>query len=88
MMDPQGITKGGLGVDADSTFCRVYHLSATHAFLKQLARSVAVMLVEQHLELALGAADHAYVLDRRRVVLHGPATATRYGPKLLQYLAR
>ncbi|HJS84330.1 MAG TPA: ABC transporter ATP-binding protein [Acetobacteraceae bacterium] len=55
--------------------------------LKQLVRDMAVLLVEQHLELALSVADHVYVLDRGRVALRGPASAIRDDPRLLQYLA-
>ncbi len=33
-----------------------------------------VLVVEQHVPLVLGVADHAYVLDRGRVVLAGTAT--------------
>lgn len=55
--------------------------------LKQLVRTMAVLIVEQHLELALGVAEHVYVLDRGRVALHGPASEIRNDPRLLQYLA-
>jgi branched-chain amino acid transport system ATP-binding protein len=55
--------------------------------LKQLVREMAVVLVEQHLELALEVADYAYVLDRGRVALEGPARAIRDDPRLLQILA-
>jgi branched-chain amino acid transport system ATP-binding protein len=55
--------------------------------LKQLVREIAVVLVEQHLELALEVADYAYVLDRGRIALEGPARAVREDPRLLQILA-
>jgi branched-chain amino acid transport system ATP-binding protein len=55
--------------------------------LRELCRQIAVVLVEQHLELALGMADYAYVLDRGRVVLQGPAAEVRDNPQLLRYLA-
>jgi branched-chain amino acid transport system ATP-binding protein len=55
--------------------------------LKQLVHDMAVLIVEQHLELALGVAEHVYVLDRGRVALHGPASEIRNDPRLLQYLA-
>jgi branched-chain amino acid transport system ATP-binding protein len=55
--------------------------------LHKLAREICIILVEQHLDLALGVADHAYVLDRGRVSLEGPSAAVRQDPRLLQYLA-
>jgi len=55
--------------------------------LRQLVRELSVVLVEQHLELALSVAAYAYVLDRGRVALEGPSAAVRTDPKLLQYLA-
>jgi branched-chain amino acid transport system ATP-binding protein len=55
--------------------------------LETLVREIAVILVEQHLDLALRVADYAYVLDRGRVALHGSSAAVRDDPRLLQYLA-
>jgi branched-chain amino acid transport system ATP-binding protein len=52
-----------------------------------LAKEIAIVVVEQHLDLALRVATHAYVLDRGRVALAGPALDVRNDPKLLQYLA-
>ncbi|WP_322514485.1 ABC transporter ATP-binding protein [Rhodopseudomonas palustris] len=52
-----------------------------------LAKEIAVVIVEQHLDLALRVADRAYVLDRGRVALTGTAEDVRNDPRLLQYLA-
>ena len=52
-----------------------------------LAKDIAVVIVEQHLDLALRVANRAYVLDRGRVVLTGLAADVRDDPKLTQYLA-
>jgi branched-chain amino acid transport system ATP-binding protein len=52
-----------------------------------LAKEIALVIVEQHLELALRVASHAYVLDRGTVALTGSAQDVRTDPKLLQYLA-
>jgi urea transport system ATP-binding protein len=52
-----------------------------------LAKEIAVVIVEQHLDLALRVASQAYVLDRGRVALTGSAAEVRHDPKLLQYLA-
>ena len=55
--------------------------------LMLLTKEIAVVIVEQHLELALQVAGHAYVLDRGTVALTGSAQDVRTDPKLLQYLA-
>ena len=57
------------------------------ARLKELVQEMAVVIVEQHLELALDVADYAYVLDRGRLVLDGPSQTIRDDPRLLQILA-
>ncbi|QIG95819.1 MULTISPECIES: ABC transporter ATP-binding protein [unclassified Bradyrhizobium] len=55
--------------------------------LIELAKSISVVIVEQHLDLALRVADYAYVLDRGRVALQGGAGEVRNDPELLRYLA-
>jgi len=55
--------------------------------LIELAKEIAVIVVEQHLDLALRVADYAYVLDRGRVALQGRAAEVRTSPELLRYLA-
>lgn len=55
--------------------------------LIELAKEIAVIVVEQHLDLALRVADHAYVLDRGRVALQGAANDVRNNPDLVRYLA-
>lgn len=55
--------------------------------LSELAREIAVIIVEQHLDLAMRVAGHAYVLDRGRVALSGPSRELRNDPRLLTYLA-
>ncbi len=55
--------------------------------LRDLAREICVVLVEQHLDLALSVADYAYVLDRGRVALEGSSAAVRDDSRLLQFLA-
>ena len=55
--------------------------------LRELTKKIAIVIVEQHLELALDLADYAYVLDRGRVALEGRASAVRKNPKLLHLLA-
>jgi branched-chain amino acid transport system ATP-binding protein len=55
--------------------------------LKLLAKDIALVIVEQHLELALGVAEHAYVLDRGRVALGGVSADVKADPELLRCLA-
>ncbi len=55
--------------------------------LQTLIETVAVVLVEQHLELALRISRYAYVLDRGRVALEGDVASVRHDPRLLQFLA-
>ena len=52
-----------------------------------LAKEIAVVIVEQHLDLAPRVADHAYELDRGRVALQGAAGGVRKDKELLRYLA-
>jgi urea transport system ATP-binding protein len=55
--------------------------------LRELATGIAIILVEQHLGLALDVCAYAYVLDRGRIGLEGSSTAVRDDPALLQFLA-
>lgn len=55
--------------------------------LRLLAREIGVIIVEQHVELALRVADYAYVIDRGTVALEGPADEIRDDPRLIRHLA-
>ena len=55
--------------------------------LEKLASTMAVILVEQHIELAMRVARTAYVMDRGRIALSGPVEQVRDDPELLRYLA-
>jgi branched-chain amino acid transport system ATP-binding protein len=55
--------------------------------LRALAGDIAIVIVEQHFDLALALADYAYVLERGRVALDGRASVVRGDPRLLQLLA-
>ena len=55
--------------------------------LRLLSREIAVVIVEQHVELALRVADHAYVMERGTIGMSGPADQVRDDPRLLRFLA-
>lgn len=55
--------------------------------LVELSRRMSVILVEQHVELALKVAHAAYVIDRGTVALSGAADDVRSNPALLRLLA-
>ena len=55
--------------------------------LTELADRMCVVLVEQHVELALRVASYAYVIDRGTIALQGAAGTVRDDPALLGLLA-
>jgi len=55
--------------------------------LELLAKEISMIIVEQHVELALRVADHAYVMDRGKIALEGPSDQIKDDPQLLRYLA-
>jgi branched-chain amino acid transport system ATP-binding protein len=55
--------------------------------LQKLATTMAVVLVEQHIELAMRVAKTAHVMERGRVALDGPVAQVKDDPRLLRYLA-
>ncbi len=55
--------------------------------LQRLAQTMAVILVEQHIELAMRVAGTAYVMDRGRIALQGPVMQVKDDPELLRLLA-
>jgi branched-chain amino acid transport system ATP-binding protein len=55
--------------------------------LRRYAAAAAVLIVEQHLDLALELADSAVVLQRGEVVLRGTPQQLRDDPRLVRYLA-
>jgi len=55
--------------------------------LTALANAISVILVEQHIELALRLAQYAYVMDRGSIALEGPSARVRNDVNLLRYLS-
>ena len=55
--------------------------------LTELAKEIALIVVEQHVELALRVADRACVMDRGTIALEGTSDAVRDDPQLVRFLA-
>ncbi len=55
--------------------------------LRKLSKEISVLLVEQHVELALEVCDYAYVLDRGTIPLQGSSTDLNSDSKLMKLLA-
>ena len=55
--------------------------------LKKLSKEVSIILVEQHVELALRVSDYAYVMDRGNIAIQGKSKVVKEDPNLLRYLA-
>jgi branched-chain amino acid transport system ATP-binding protein len=55
--------------------------------LEQLAHKIAVLIVEQHVQLALRVSQYCYVMDRGRIALEGPSEQVRSDPNLVRLLA-
>jgi branched-chain amino acid transport system ATP-binding protein len=55
--------------------------------LTELASRMCVILVEQHVELALRVASYVYVMERGTIALEGASATVRDDPALLRFLA-
>jgi urea transport system ATP-binding protein len=55
--------------------------------LEQLSQKIAVLIVEQHVQLALRVSHYCYVMDRGRIALEGPSEQVRNHPNLMRLLA-
>ncbi len=55
--------------------------------LEELARNIAVVIVEQNLKLALRVCEFCYVMDRGRIALSGESHRIRDDPELIRLLA-
>ena len=54
--------------------------------LEELTTQISVVIVEQHVELALRISSHAYVMDRFRVVMYGASGELPENPNFMRYL--
>jgi len=55
--------------------------------LSELSRSIAIVVVEQHVKMALSISHHCYVMDRGQVALFGTADRVRDDPELERLLS-
>jgi branched-chain amino acid transport system ATP-binding protein len=55
--------------------------------LEELAREIAVVIVEQHVKLALRVSRYAYVMERGRIALEGPSRQVGGDPELFRLLS-
>ena len=55
--------------------------------LQRLARDIAIVIVEQHVQLALRLSQYCYVMDRGQIALEGPSEKVRDAPELRRLLA-
>jgi len=55
--------------------------------LEQLALTIAIVIVEQHVQLALRISHYCYVMDRGRVALEGRSEQVQNHPTLVRLLA-
>jgi branched-chain amino acid transport system ATP-binding protein len=55
--------------------------------LEKLAEKIAVLIVEQHVQLALRVSRYCYVMDRGRIALEGSSEQVRNDPELVRLLA-
>jgi branched-chain amino acid transport system ATP-binding protein len=55
--------------------------------LTQLAAEMAILIVEQHVKMALRVSRYCYVMDRGRIALEGPSEHVGHDPELIRLLA-
>lgn len=54
--------------------------------LEEMTSEMSVVIVEQHVELALRISSHAYVMDRGQVVMYGASGELPDDPNFMRYL--
>jgi branched-chain amino acid transport system ATP-binding protein len=55
--------------------------------LEALSQQIAVLIVEQHVQMALRVSQYCYVMERGRIALEGPTAEIRHSPELVRLLA-
>ncbi len=54
--------------------------------LEKMTSNISIIIVEQHVELALRIAESAFVMDRGNTVMNGPCEELRQDPNFMRYL--
>ena len=54
--------------------------------LEKMAKEMSIVIVEQHVELALRIASHAFVMDRGRTVMNGTCAQLKDNPQFMRHL--
>jgi len=57
------------------------------ARLEELAKTIAVVIVEQHVKMALQVSQYCYVMDRGQIALEGPSAKIHDNPELIRLLS-
>ena len=54
--------------------------------LEKMTKEMSIVIVEQHVELALRIASHAFVMDRGRTVMNGTCAQLKDDPQFMRHL--
>ena len=57
------------------------------ARLEELSKTIAILIVEQHVRMALQVSQYCYVMDRGQIALQGPSAKVHEDPELIRLLS-
>ena len=57
------------------------------ARLEELSKTIAILVVEQHVRMALQVSQYCYVMDRGQIALEGPSAEIHNNPELIRLLS-
>ena len=57
------------------------------ARLEELSKTIAILIVEQHVKMALQVSQYCYVMDRGKIALQGPSAKIHDDPELIRLLS-
>jgi branched-chain amino acid transport system ATP-binding protein len=55
--------------------------------LEELSKTIAILIVEQHVRMALQVSQYCYVMDRGQIALEGPSAKIHDDPELIRLLS-